>query len=163
MSAMVFGMECPQHLAGELIRETDSMNIGVYEEQPMEITLKPRVRTYPGKKSRRSAIRESAEQKQETRRKLLEQQQKKRWKKLRALEVDGKIYFDKLPVLEPRIREILLKWLSDAMESADFSARTDDGRRYILDRSQAGENCVVHCEDGNFTMPKLSIVFQEEV
>jgi len=30
-------------------------------------------------------------------------------------------------------------------------------------RSQAGENCVVHCEDGNFTMPKLSIVFQEEV
>lgn len=79
------------------------------------------------------------------------------------MEVDGKIYFDKLPVLEPRIREILLKWLSDAMESADFSARTDDGRRYILDRSQAGENCVVHCEDGNFTMPKLSIVFQEEV
>ena len=70
--------------------------------------------------------------------------------------------FDKLPVLEPRIREILLKWLSDAMESADFSARTDDGRRYILDRSQAGENCVVHCEDGNFTMPKLFIVFQEE-
>ena len=57
MSAMVFGMECPQHLAGELIRETDSMNIGVYEEQPMEITLKPRVRTYR-EKSRRSAIRE---------------------------------------------------------------------------------------------------------
>lgn len=36
------------------------------------------------------------------------------------MEVDGKICFDKLPVLEPRIREILLKWLSDAMESADF-------------------------------------------
>lgn len=82
------------------------------------------------------------------------EQQKKETEKLRALEVDGKIYFDKLPVLEPRIREILLKWLSDAMESADFSARTDDGRRYILDRSQAGENCVVHCEDGNFTMPE---------
>ena len=161
MSALVFGMEYPQHLAGELIRETDSMNIGVYEEQPMEITLKPRVRTYR-EKSRRSAIRESAEQIQETRRKLLEQQ-KKETEKLRALEVDGKIYFDKLPVLEPRIREILLKWLSDAMESADFAARTDDGRRYILDRSQAGENCVVHCEDGNFTMPKLAIVFQEEV
>ena len=114
------------------LRCQNSMNIGVYEEQPMEITLKPRVRTYR-EKSRRSAIRESAEQKQETRRKLLEQQ-KKETEKLRALEVDGKIYFDKLPVLEPRIREILLKWLSDAMESADFAARTDDGRRYILDR-----------------------------
>ena len=62
MSAMVFGMECPQHIAGDLVRETDSMNIGVYEEQPMEISLKPRIRTYR-EKSRRSAIRESAEQK----------------------------------------------------------------------------------------------------
>ena len=160
MSAMVFGMEYPQHLGGDLIRETDSMNIGVYEEQPMEIILKPRVRTYR-EKSRRSVILESAEQKQETRRKMLEKQ-KEETEKLRELEIDGKISFDKLPVLESRIREILLKWLSDAMESADFSARTDDGRRYTLDRSRAGETCVVHCEDGNFTMPRLTIVFQEE-
>lgn len=160
MSAMVFGMECPQHLAGELVRETDSMNIGVYEEQPLEIGLKPRVRTYR-EKSRRSAIRESAEQKQETRRKMLEKQRGE-MEKLRKLEKDGKIDFADLPVLEPRIREILLKWISDAMESADFSARTDDGRRYFLDRSCAEEKCVVYCEDGNFTMPKMSIVFQEE-
>ena len=160
MSAMVFGMECPQHIAGDLVRETDSMNIGVYEEQPMEISLKPRIRTYR-EKSRRSAIRESAEQKQETRRKMLEKQREE-MEKLQALEVNGRIHFGELPVLEPRIREILLKWLSDAMESADFSARTDDGRRYILDRSRADETCVVHCQDGNFTMPDLSIVFQEE-
>lgn len=160
MSAMVFGMECPQHIAGDLVRETDSMNIGVYEEQPMEISLKPRIRTYR-EKSRRSAIRESAEQKQETRRKMLEKQREE-MEKLQALEVNGRIHFGELPVLEPRIREILLKWLSDAMESADFSARTDDGRRYILDRSRADETCVVHCLDGNFTMPDLSIVFQEE-
>lgn len=160
MSAMVFGMECPQHIAGDLVCETDSMNIGVYEEQPMEISLKPRIRTYR-EKSRRSAIRESAEQKQETRRKMLEKQREE-MKKLQALEVNGRIHFGELPVLEPRIREILLKWLSDAMESADFSARTDDGRRYILDRSRADETCVVHCLDGNFTMPDLSIVFQEE-
>ena len=161
MSAMVFGMECPQHLTGNLVRETDSMNIGVYEERPMEVVLNPRVRTYR-EKTRRSAIHESLEQKLETRREMLAQQ-KEEAEKLRSLEANGKIDFDKLPVLEPRIREILLKWLSDAMESADFSARTDDGRRYILDRSQIGETCVVHCEDGNFTMPKLAIVFQEEV
>ena len=88
--------------------------------------------------------------------------QKEETEKLRSLEVNGKIHFAELPVLEPRIRGILLKWLSDVMESADFSARTDDGRRYTLDRSQMKETCVVHCEDGNFTMPKLSLVFQEE-
>ena len=73
-----------------------------------------------------------------------------------------RVYFDKLPVLEPRIREILLKWLSDAMESADFSARTDDGRRYILDRSQAGENCVVHCEDGTLQCRSCQLYFRRK-
>ena len=160
MSAMVFGIERPWHLAGDLIRETDSMNQGVYEEAPLHITLKPRVRTYR-EKSKRSGIRESAEQKQETRKKLL-QQQKEEMQKLQNLEKDGKIDFAELPVLESRIREILLKWLSDAMEDADFTARTDDGRRYVLDRTHAGEKCVVHCEDGNFTMPRMAIVFQEE-
>ena len=160
MSAMVFGIERPWHLAGDLIRETDSMNQGVYEEDPLQITLKPRVRTYR-EKSKRSGIRESAEQKQETRRKLL-QQQKEEMQKLRQLEKNGKIDFAELPVLKPRIREILLKWLSDAMEDADFTARTDDGRRYVLDRTHIEEKCVVHCEDGNFTMPRMAIVFQEE-
>ena len=160
MSAMVFGIERPWHLAGDLIRETDSMNQGVYEEVPLQFTLKPRVRTYR-EKSKRSGIRESAEQKQETRRKLL-QKQKEEMQKLQQLEKKGRIDFAELPVLEPRIREILLKWLSDAMEDADFTARTYDGRRYVLDRTHAGEKCVVHCEDGNFTMPRMAIVFQEE-
>ena len=161
MSAMVFGLEQPYHLAGELIRETDSMNQGVYEEAPLQISLKPRVRTYR-EKSKRSGIRETTEQKRETRRKLL-QQQKEEMQKLQRLEKNGRIDFAELPVLEPRIREILLKWLSDAMEDVDFTARTDDGRRYVLDRTHVGEKCVVHCEDGNFTMPRMAIVFQEEM
>ena len=81
---------------------------------------------------------------------------------VKMLEKDGAIDFSALPILEPRIRKILLKWISDAMESVDFSARTDDGRRYRLDKSNMAEKCVVHCEDGNFTMPKMRIVFQEE-
>ena len=40
LSAMVFGLERPFHLQGELIRETDSMNQEVYEEKPMDLTLK---------------------------------------------------------------------------------------------------------------------------
>ena len=93
---------------------------------------------------------------------MLENREKK-WKKLQALEVNGRIHFGELPVLEPRIREILLKWLSDAMESADFSARTDDGRRYIF-RQKPGQMRPVLCIVWMviFTMPDLSIVFQEE-
>ena len=104
---------------------------------------------------------ENTRMKQETRQKMIEQQ-KEEIKKIRLLEKNGEIDFSDLPVLEPRIREILLKWISDAMESADFSARTDDGQRYRLERSSTNEKCVVHCEDGNFTMPKMRIAFEGE-
>ena len=160
MSAMVFGMERPYHLAGDLVRETDSMNQGVYEESPLEITLKPRVRTYR-EKARRSAIRESATERQQTRARLIEQQRRDQ-KRLQELEVDGKIDFSTLPVIDAHLREILLKWISDAMEDPAGVARTEDGRRFVLDMSQSKSRCVVHCEDGNFTMPQMSIIFQED-
>lgn len=160
MSAMVFGLEKPYHLKGDLVRETDSMNQSVYEERPFEVTLKPRVRTYR-EKSSRSAIREAAEEKQRTRQQMIKKQ-KEDMRKLRELESDGKIDFSTLPVLEPHVREILLKWISDAMENPAGAGRTEEGRYYTLDMSRKEERCVVHCEDGSFTMPKLAIVFQEE-
>ena len=89
------------------------------------------------------------------------EQMKKDWEKLETLEKNGRIDFDSLPVIEARVREILLKWLSDALEDSDHSARAEDGREFMLDMTHVDEQCVVHCEDGNFTMPKLSIVFQE--
>ena len=161
MSAMVFGLEQPFHMKGDLIRETDSMNQSVYEETPLDIKLKPRVRTYR-EKTNRSAIRESTEDKKEARKRILEKQREET-EKLRALEQDGGIDFAGLPVIEPRIREILLKWLSNAMEDSSLMARTESGRRYVLDRSKEQEKCVLHCEDGNLTMPHFRIVFQEEI
>ncbi len=158
MSAMVFGVERPYHLKSSHVRETESMNKGVYEENAEEILLKPRTRTYR-EKINRSFITDASEEKKKTK-ELMTQQMKQDRKKIAELEKDGRIDFDNLPIIEPRVREILLKWLSDAMESIDYSARTDDGRQYILEIKNKEENCVVHCTDGNFTMPKMSIVFQ---
>lgn len=159
MSAMVFGLERPFHLKMAADRITDSMNQSVYEEPAAELTLKPRVRTYR-EKAGRTSIHDSTTEKQRARQQAVEQM-KRDWEKLSGLEQDGRIDFQSLPVIEPRVREILLKWLSDALEDADYSARTEDGREFTVDMSHADEQCVVHCEDGNFTMPKISIVFQE--
>lgn len=76
MAAMVFGLEKPFHIAADSIRETDSINKGVYEENPFLVELKPRVRTYR-EKTRRSSIIEAKEKKLEIRRQLLEQQKKR--------------------------------------------------------------------------------------
>lgn len=157
MSAMVFGLERTFHLKGAGVRETDSMNQGVYEEAPLEFLLNPRIRGYR-EKSRRSAMVDSASAKEETRRQMMAQL-KEDQRKIALLEQDGKIDFSKLPVIEPRVREILLKWLANGLENEGYRSRTDDGREYMLDMENAGERCVVHCEDGNFTMPNISIVF----
>lgn len=157
---MVFGIESPYHLQGNLVRKTDSMNYGVYEEDPLEIKLKPRIRYYK-EKTTRSAIKDSSNEKIQTRQQMMQAHQEE-MQKMKQLEENGRIDFSKLPVIEPRVREILLKWLSDAFEDADYTARTDDGRQYTLDRSMADQTCTVTCEDGKFTMPKLVIVFMEE-
>ena len=159
MSAMVFGLEKPFHLKALADRETDSMNQSVYEEAAAEIILKPRIRSY-GEKSKRTSIRDTAREKAQARREAVEQM-KKDWERIGELEKNGRIDFDSLPVIEARVREILLKWLSDALEDSDHSARTEDGREFVLDMDHMDEQCVVHCEDGNFTMPRLGIVFLE--
>ena len=41
LSAVVFGIEKPLHLKGELSRETDSINSGVYEEEAYAVTVTP--------------------------------------------------------------------------------------------------------------------------
>lgn len=159
MSALVFGLERPFHFKEERPRETDSMNGSVYEEKGAEILLKPRTRTYR-EKTKRSSIQDSRTEKEKMRGRMLEQLREDR-RKIGMLEQDGRIDFAELPVIEPRVREILLKWLSDALEDTDYTARTDDGRVYVLDMQRKDETCVVHCEDGNFTMPRLAIIFQE--
>ncbi len=161
MSAMVFGLERPFHLKGDASRETDSMNRAVCEEEPVEFLLKPRTRTY-GEKSARSSIRDNSREKEETRARAIRQLREDR-QEVKRLEQDGRIRFWELPVLKPRVREILLKWLSDALETSGYGARTEDGREFSLDMSRADERCVVHCEDGNFTMPRIAIVFHDEV
>lgn len=160
MSAMVFGMEQTYHLEGDPERETESMNCSVYEEKPISVVLKPRIRTYK-EKTKRSAITISAEKKQEVKRQMLEKQ-KNDMKKIASLEKNGRIEFAELPVIEPDIREILLKWLSNALETADLAARTDEGRAYRLICNDKRKKCLVHCTDGNFTMPEITIVFQED-
>ena len=126
----------------------------------MMLTVKPRVRTYREKNNRsaNSRVGRAKEKSQAGN----DKKAKRGCREDSPSGKDGKIDFATLPVIEMRVREILLKWLSDAMENVSFQARTEDGRRFFLDRSHMDEKCVVHCEDGNFTMPHMTIEFLED-
>ena len=161
LSALVFGIERPFHLKLSGTRTSESMNQTVYEEEPEEIILRPRVRTFR-EKTTRTAIRDHSREKAEARREVLEKQKQIRHT-LAGLGEDHRIDFKNLPKISPEIRAVLLRWLSDAMEDIDFTASTEDGRDYRLDLSHMDQRCVVRCDDGNFTMPQISIVFENGV
>ena len=72
------------------------------------------------------------------------EKQREDMRRLRELESDGKIDFSTLPVIESHVREILLKWISDALENPAGAATTEEGRHYMLDMSRKEERCVVH-------------------
>lgn len=158
LSALVFGMEKPFHLKVSEARISESMNRTVYEEPPEEVILRPRVRNFR-EKAPRSPIQDTRREKDQTRKEILKAQERTR-QKLLELEDHQRIHFHQLPKISPEIRQILLKWLSDAMEDPDYSARTEDGREFRLDLTQAHQRCMIRCDDGNFTMPQISIIFQ---
>lgn len=157
LSAMVFGVEKPLHLKGELVRETDSVNSGVYEEKGMELSIRPKVRAY-GEKMQRSHIRDYTKEKETARKEAIERLIREK-KMIEGYITDGKIVFETLPVIEPEARNILLRWLSKALEHKDGVGKTEEGQVYHIENREEKRYCKVHCQDGIFEMPAFVLKF----
>ena len=159
LSAMVFGIEKPLHIKAEMKRQTESINSGVYEEEPYMVTIQPRVRTYKEKTKKTGIIDRTAEK--EAARKEAVQRLERERKLLQSYIKGNRLEFDKLPVLEPQIRDVFLTWLSKALEHKDRTAKTEEGLLYHIEE-RTGEKCILQCTDGCFTMPSYTLVFSEE-
>lgn len=160
LAASVFGIEKPLHLKGDFIRKTESINSGVFEEDPWVIPVTPRVRTYK-EKGKRTGIQDRTREKEETRRaaiRRLEEEQRL----LRSYIQGNRLDFASLPVIEPRVRDVFLTWLSKGLEKKDMRAKTEDGQIYHIEREDPEAVCTVQCTDGTFQMPAYTIIFEEE-
>ncbi|MBD5088894.1 MAG: TIGR02677 family protein [Clostridiales bacterium] len=158
LASMVFGVEKPLHLKGELVRETDSINSGVYEEKGIELSIKPKVRAY-GEKVPRSHIRDYSVEKEKAAKEAIEKSEKEK-KMIEGYMVDGKISFETLPVIEPEVRNILLRWLSKALEHKDGKGKTEEGHVYQIVNREEKKYCVLNCQDGVFEMPAFVLWFE---
>lgn len=159
LSAVVFGIEKPLHLKGELRRNTDSINSGVYEEQPHIVTVTPRVRTYR-EKAKRSGIVDRSKEKEEMRLLTIRRLEEERVM-LKSYIYDGKLEFANLPIIEPHVRDMFLLWLSKALERKNHRAKTEDGQVYYIEQADVKEYCTLECTDGIFQMPAYTIVFED--
>lgn len=160
LSAVVFGIEKPLHLKGDFARKTESINSGVYEEEPQVITVTPRVRNYR-EKARRSGIIDRSEEKEAVRLAMLARLKEER-QLLKSYIKDGRLEFAALPEISPQVRDVFLAWLSKGLENKAHCAKTENGQMYRIELDEPGSTCTLNCSDGTFRMPAYCIVFEEE-
>lgn len=160
LSSTVFGIEKPLHLKGDIKRETESINSGVYEEEPTIFTVMPRTRTYR-ERSRRRGITDRTKEKEKMKRDNL-RKIKQQQELLDSYVKGNRLEFAALPEIEPYVRDTFLMWLSKALEKKDQKSKTEDGRIYYIENPDEEERCILKCSDGMFEMPAYTIIFKEE-
>lgn len=160
LSAVVFGIEKPLHLKGDFPRLTESINSGVYEEEPQEIVIQPRTRNYR-EKAKRSGIEDHSKEKEAVRQAMIQKLEDER-KLLKSYIKNNRLDFAALPVIEPQVRDIFLTWLSKGLENKKHRAKTEDGQAFSILLETPGETCVLTCTDGTFRMPAYTIVFENQ-
>lgn len=159
LSALVFGAQSCRHFYVNDEKKTERIDVSTYEEEPLNYALTPRVRTYKPRMDR-SGFADKSEEKAAQRKHILEQAQR-----LRSLLMgyirNGRLEFGALsePV-PPDARTVLLSWVAMANLSPDRSGRTEYGQRFTLQKS-GRETCQMLCTDGVLTMPKCTLLFEE--
>lgn len=160
LSALVFGAQQARHYSVNSDREPDSINLSVYDEQPLTYTVQPRVRTYKPRMERSGFTDKSAEKALERERILAEKQALKQ--QVMSYIHDGQMDFANLrePV-PPEVRTVLLSWVALANLSPDQRGYTEYGQSYRL--QNRGGDCQVPCTDGTLTMPDCVLIFEGAV
>lgn len=160
LSAYVFGVADCLHLQYIQPRLTDNIYQGVYEENASFINFDSHSRVV-----RKQSIRQRA-QDYSLEKKMYElefqQKQDEQRHKIQQLTHDHIIDFRNLPMLDKPTRKLLLQWLSKGLSQTQKISKTDDGVKFQIDQTYVHEECVVHCEDGDFTMPAFRIILMEE-
>jgi len=157
LSALVFGIFHTKHLKGDWERKTESINSSVYDEEPYLVTIKPRVRVYREKSSRRAIV-----SRKEEKQALLKTLIRKREEENRVISSyirNGEIDFRELPVIEAGVRGTLLRWLSKGLSAQNKTAKTEDGRVFRVIDTFRNERCLLKCVDGIFEMPHFILEF----
>lgn len=160
LSSLVFGMVNTRHIKGDFVRQTDSINSKLTEEEPFLIEIKPRLRGYK-EKTERVLIEDKTEEKKRKIEEYMKQREQERQEFEQYIQ-ENKIEIEKLPEIKPNIRKMLLKLIGRANQSEIKETKTEDGRIVKLIYPPNQERCVLHCEDGNLEMPAFILEIEDK-
>ncbi|MEK4495982.1 TIGR02677 family protein [Ureibacillus sp. FSL W8-0352] len=158
LSSVVFGCFHTKHLITEN-DATENFYRDIWEEEPTEWTVKPRVRHYREKK-KPEAIETHEKEKQEMKEKFLLEKKREK-EELENLIQDNKIVLRELPVIEPHIRKTLLSWIAKSMTKQDGVVKTENGWKVkILQKDSS--SIQLKASDGTLTMPNYELYVLEK-
>lgn len=160
LSSLSFGIFNTRHIKGDIIKSSESINTGVYEENPFIVTIKPRIRTYREKRDR-TPIPDNEDKKKKVLEKIIREKEHEK-NIIENYIVNGEIDFSKLPKIEPQTRTTLLRWITKGLSSPRRSSKTEDNRIYKLILPNKDKTCILECDDGKLQMPAYKIVFEWE-
>lgn len=158
LSASAFGLANSRHIKSLTERETESMSSSVYDEPPIQVEIKPKIRGFR-EKSTRPPIDFKTEKKQKMRAEYIRQLEEEK-QIMDSYIVNGQIVIKDLPLIEQHVRLTLLKWIGKASAAAGKTAKTEDGRLYRLVLPPKGERCTLKSEDGDLEMPAYVLKFE---
>ena len=159
LAAMAFGIKQPVHLKSDFERPTESMSQSVYQEVPISLRLKSRVRKKAAP-SKTHNIRHYKEEKQRVLRESLQQQAADQALVDQYIQ-NQTIDFENLGIIDAKVRNILLRWLSKGLENQERTVQTEDGRKYRVHDKDEGRMIILKAEDGWFEMPAFQLIFED--
>lgn len=160
LSSLVFGVFKTRHVVCNIQRETESINSSIFEEESTIVTVRPSVRDYKEKSASRSVVKNKSEEKKKKGMELLEKRKMEK-ELIESYIKDNKLVFKNLGGISKDERIIFLTWLSKALNNKSNNwVRNEYGQFYKVVDLKPKNNIIIHCDDGDFTMPDYEIVFK---
>ena len=156
LSAHVFGVQNVEHYKLERSYDTDDIKTSVYNQDLYEVELESHSRTYRERRKREGVVDRSFD-------KMMAAQEHERYvnekKKLAHKYIkDHKLSVSEIKDIIPaELRISILQWISIANMNVSKSGSTEFGESYHLLQEEG--TCVLHCEDGDITMPRYILEF----
>ena len=158
LSACLFGSMHARHFTASAPRSTDSISSAVSQEDPFPFLLSSHNRQYRPR-TERAGYTVKSEEKLRQREAYLARLEENRKCALRFIH-DGILSIDAIREEVPAsLRTSLLSWISAANINTSLQGRTEYGWVFTLSRKPG--TSVLHCEDGDLTMPNYVLSFSE--
>lgn len=158
LAANVFGIAGYKHFQSDHIRETESIQSGIWDEGSAIVLTAPRVRNYR-ERMFKTGIHDRTEEKREMRAAILLEKTRER-EALEAYIRSGLVDFKTVGEVAPFVRHALLRWQAKAMQEKDHVSQTEFGVRYRIVNPKTTERCVMMSPDGAFELPAYQMKFE---